>query len=69
MDAVALNGTKPGVASMSLGGGKTRVVDMAAMRLKAAGFTISVAAGNSNADACDFSPAGSPDVSSLLFGL
>lgn len=65
MDYVATDGAKPGVVSMSLGGGKTPTVDLAARRLKAAGFTISVAAGNSDADACDFSPAGSPDVSNL----
>lgn len=65
MDYVATDGAKPGVVSMSLGGGKTPTVDLAARRLKAAGFTISVAAGNSDADACDFSPAGSPDVISV----
>jgi len=65
MDFIATDGTKPGVASMSLGGGKTATIDLAAFRLKMAGYAISVAAGNSDADACDFSPAGSPDVISV----
>ncbi|XP_072033742.1 aqualysin-1-like [Amphiura filiformis] len=65
MDAVALNGSRPAVASMSLGGSKSYTVDLAAMRLANAGVTVSVAAGNSNADACLYSPAGSPYVISV----
>jgi subtilisin family serine protease len=47
----------PGVANLSLGGGANRSVDDAVNRLSAAGVTVVVAAGNSNADACNTSPA------------
>jgi subtilisin family serine protease len=45
------------VASMSLGGGAYSPVDDAVNRLKAKGVVVAVAAGNSNANACNYSPA------------
>lgn len=47
------------VANMSLGGGKTPTVDQAVENSVAAGVNHVVAAGNSAADACSSSPAGS----------
>jgi len=46
------------VANMSLGGGKTPTVDSAVVNSVAAGVNHVVAAGNSNSDACQSSPAG-----------
>jgi hypothetical protein len=57
LDWVAANGTKPGVVNMSLGGGASSTLDAAAQRLSNAGFSVVVAAGNSNVDACAQSPA------------
>jgi len=58
IDWVTVNGVRPAVISMSLGGsgadpGYTTVIDAAVNN----GVTIVVAAGNSNSDACYFSPA------------
>ncbi|MFM7755719.1 MAG: S8 family serine peptidase [Actinomycetota bacterium] len=57
MDWVAANAVKPAVANMSLGGGADVTMDQAVDRLVAAGVTVVVAAGNSNANACNSSPA------------
>ncbi len=57
LDWVAANGAKPGVVNLSLGGAVSSTVDAAAQRLVTAGFTVVVAAGNSNIDACTVSPA------------
>lgn len=54
------NTRKPSVANMSLGGGKSSIVNMAVARLVARGVTVVVAAGNDNRDACNFSPASEP---------
>jgi subtilisin family serine protease len=51
----------PGVVNMSLGGGASASLDAAVNALIDAGFVISVAAGNSNADACSASPARVPN--------
>jgi len=63
IDWVGQNGRRPAVLSMSLGGNgvseQYRTVLRAATQ---AGVVVVVAAGNSNADACGFSPAFSPDV-------
>ncbi|XP_072033252.1 aqualysin-1-like [Amphiura filiformis] len=48
------------VGSMSLGGGSNSGVDDAVEAAVANGAVISVAAGNSNANACNYSPAGAP---------
>jgi len=61
IDWVTTNGVKPSVISMSLGGsgadsGYTTSIGAASN----AGITVVVAAGNSNSDACNFSPAFTP---------
>ena len=48
---------KPAVANMSLGGGASSSVDAAVQRMISDGVVVAVAAGNSNRDACNFSPA------------
>jgi subtilisin family serine protease len=48
---------KPAVANMSLGGGASSTLDNAVGNAVAAGVTFVVAAGNSNANACNYSPA------------
>lgn len=48
---------RPAVANMSLGSGLSSSVNAAVAGAVAAGVTVVVAAGNSNADACGFSPA------------
>lgn len=50
-------GWKGSVANMSLGGGKSRTLDLAVNAAVDAGMHFSVAAGNDNADACNYSPA------------
>lgn len=52
-------GFKGSVANMSLGGGKSKTLDMAVDAAVDAGIHFSVAAGNDNADACSYSPASS----------
>jgi subtilisin family serine protease len=47
----------PGVVNMSLGGGASTSLDDAVDRVSAAGLTVVVAAGNSDANACNYSPA------------
>jgi subtilisin family serine protease len=57
MDWVRMNAVKPAVANMSLGGGANSSVDTAATNLANSGVFTAVAAGNSNANACNYSPA------------
>ncbi|EFW99369.1 subtilisin-like serine protease [Grosmannia clavigera kw1407] len=63
LDQVALakkgkrKGFKGSVANMSLGGGKTTPLDAAVNAAVSAGLHFAVAAGNDNADACNYSPA------------
>lgn len=58
IDWVTVNGAKPSVISMSLGGsGADPAYTKAIGAATAAGITVVVAAGNSNADSCNFSPA------------
>jgi Subtilisin-like serine proteases len=56
VDWVRQNFIAPAVANMSLGGGASSALDTAVNNLSNAGVPIAVAAGNSNADACSFSP-------------
>jgi subtilisin family serine protease len=57
VDWVTANRIAPAVANMSLGGGASDALDDAVRGSIAAGVTYAVAAGNSNRDACDYSPA------------
>lgn len=57
VDWVRQNHVAPAVANMSLGGGVSSALDNAVNNLHNAGVTIVVAAGNSNANACNSSPA------------
>jgi subtilisin family serine protease len=57
VDWVTANAIRPAVANMSLGGGASSTLDQAVANASAAGITFVVAAGNSNANACNYSPA------------
>jgi subtilisin family serine protease len=57
---VASNHIKPAVANMSLGGGYSSAVNTAVTNLVNSGVFVAVAAGNSNANACNYSPASAP---------
>ena len=50
-------GFKGSVANMSLGGGKSTVLDLGVNAAVDAGLHFAVAAGNDNADSCNYSPA------------
>ena len=61
IDWVAGNSAlRPAVANMSLGGGKSSAVNAAVAGAVVKGVTMVVAAGNSSADACNYSPASEP---------
>jgi subtilisin family serine protease len=60
IDWVRLNSPGKAVANMSLGGGFSSSVNNATANLANSGVTIAVAAGNSAANACNFSPASTP---------
>ncbi|XP_022111244.1 uncharacterized protein LOC110990508 [Acanthaster planci] len=51
------SGNGKGVVSMSLGGGYSNLMNTLVQRMLNRGYTVSVAAGNSNIDACNVSPA------------
>jgi len=57
IDWVTANAIKPAVANMSLGGGVDTTLDNAVANSIASGVTYAIASGNSNANACNFSPA------------
>ncbi|MCS7182351.1 MAG: S8 family serine peptidase [Thermoanaerobaculum sp.] len=57
VDWVRANHVKPAVANMSLGGGASSSLDTAVTNAINAGIVFVVAAGNDNADACNYSPA------------
>ena len=57
VDWVRANHIKPAVANMSLGGGASSSLDTAVNNAINAGVAFSIAAGNSNVDACTQSPA------------
>jgi subtilisin family serine protease len=57
IDWVTANHVKPAVANMSLGGGPSAALDNAVRNSIAAGVTYVIAAGNSNIDASNASPA------------
>lgn len=54
-------GFKGSTANMSLGGGKSPSLDLAVNAAVKAGIHFAVAAGNDNADACNYSPAAAKD--------
>jgi len=60
VDWVTKNALKPAVANLSLGGGASTSLDDAVQNAVKAGITMVVAAGNSNKDACNYSPARAP---------
>ena len=60
VDWVANSTLRPAVANMSLGGGASQAVDDAVAGAVSRGATVVVAAGNSNANACNYSPARAP---------
>jgi aqualysin 1 len=57
VDWVTRNRVRPAVANMSLGGGASSALDTAVRNSIIAGVTYAVAAGNSNANAANYSPA------------
>ncbi|MBA2706366.1 MAG: S8 family peptidase, partial [Gemmatimonadaceae bacterium] len=66
IDWVTANRVLPAVANMSLGGGYSQATNDALQRSVNAGVTYVVAAGNSTADACSYSPSSAP--SALTIG-
>jgi hypothetical protein len=60
IDWVANSPLRPAVANMSLGGGLSTALNAAVARAVARGVTMVVAAGNDNANACNYSPAREP---------
>ena len=61
IDWVAAHHIKPAVANMSLGDVGIQAIDDATERLIAAGVTTVVSAGNDSANACNYSPARTPN--------
>lgn len=57
VDWVTANAVRPAVANMSLGGGASSALDSAVTTSISRGIAYAVAAGNSNANACSYSPA------------
>jgi subtilisin family serine protease len=57
VDFVTSNGIRPAVANMSLGGGVSTALDNAVRNSIASGVTYAIAAGNSNTNAANSSPA------------
>ncbi|WP_203897781.1 S8 family peptidase [Virgisporangium aliadipatigenens] len=61
VDWVTKNAAKPAVVNMSLGGTASAALDAAVKKSIAAGITYAVAAGNENTNACNVSPARTPE--------
>ncbi|MFH8369562.1 S8 family peptidase [Streptomyces sp. NPDC018031] len=60
IDWVTKNAVRPAVANMSIGGGRTQSVNDAVAASISSGVTWVVAAGNNNADSCQYSPSSTP---------
>jgi subtilisin family serine protease len=65
VDWVRVNRTNPAVANLSLGGGYSSTLNSAVTNLANSGVFVAVAAGNSNADACNYSPASASAVTTV----
>ena len=65
IDWVTGNHIKPAVANLSLGGGFSQATNDAVTRLANVGVFVAVAAGNSNQNACNYSPASAPVVTTV----
>ncbi len=65
VDWVRANATKPAVANMSLGGGYSSASNTAVNNLANSGVFVAVASGNSNANACNYSPASAANAASV----
>lgn len=65
MDWVATNHIAPAVANMSLGGGYSASTNTSANNLASSGVFLAVAAGNSNADACNSSPSSAANTTTV----
>jgi subtilisin family serine protease len=65
VDWVRANHIAPAVANMSLGGGYSSSLNTAVNNLANAGVFVAVAAGNSNANACNYSPASAANAASV----
>lgn len=65
IDWVRANHATPAVANMSLGGGFSAAVNASVNALSDSGVFVAVAAGNSNANACNFSPASAANVTTV----
>ncbi len=65
IDYVRNNHVKPAVANLSLGGSYSSSTNTAVTNLSNAGVFVAVAAGNSNANACNYSPASAPVVTTV----
>ncbi len=62
IDWVRVNRTNPAVANLSLGGGFSSSLNTAVNNLHNSGVFVAVAAGNSNRNACNYSPASASSV-------
>jgi subtilisin family serine protease len=65
MDFVAANHNSPAVANMSLGGGFSAAINTSLNNLANSGVFVAVASGNSNANACNFSPASAANATTV----
>ncbi|MDB4886894.1 MAG: peptidase and in kexin sedolisin [Gemmatimonadetes bacterium] len=65
MNWVASNHAASSVANMSLGGGYSAATNTAANNLASSGVFLAVAAGNSNADACNSSPSSAANTTTV----
>lgn len=65
VDWVRVNHRRPAVANMSLGGSSSPTLNTAVTNLYNAGVFVAVAAGNSNANACSFSPSGATNATTV----